>query len=271
MRRNPVIDAMTSAFEVDEIQPIGDYVLVEVLERNRSKIGLILPAKEKTECLYGRVLATGPGETHQITGQVFPLGVKPGDIVMSVQYMGEKVQAIGKKYKLIRDHGIWAKLTLTVRSEFDWDIDAIAPYRDHVLLRMDSEEHARKGGKLLMPSNPQFMYRAADVLKVGPGYRRVKADRVSPVEGIKPGDQVVCMRYAGCIVRLGKEDLRLASEEDCEAVVTDGLVDVMAGQDRLAKPVDDYEVIPESHLDELNRKTVLDSGGKMDAKGNVIA
>jgi chaperonin GroES len=259
MPRSLISDVAYKLPDPKEIAPLADYILVEVLDRGYSKTGLIIPGNEKSECLYGRVVRLGQGEYNPESGRIYPIALKEGDIIMSVQYMGEKVQAVGKKYKLIRDHGIWARLILSMKSETDWEIAELFPYRDHILVKMDSEEKTLKG-HLFMPSNPQAMYRVAEVVSIGPGARKQKADKPTPVS-VKPGDKAICMRYAGCIVRVKGVEYRLVSEEDIEAVIEGGVVDVIAGQDKLAKPVDDYEVIPESHLDELNQKTLVDSGG----------
>lgn len=253
-----VISDLAYKLEVDEIQPCADHILIEVLERNRSAAGLILPQKEKTECLYGRVIRTGLGEMNPVTGEVYPMGVKPGDVIMSVQYMGEKIQAVGKKYKLLREHGIWATLKLKVKSELDWEIEELTPYRDHLTLKMDSEEKSLKG-RIFLPDNPQVMYRLADVVQVGPGVRNLKSGIVSPID-MKKGDRVICLRYAGCIVRVKGLEYRLASEQDIEAIVEGDGVDVLAGQDSLPKPSDDYNVIPEAELDGLNTKLLRDAG-----------
>lgn len=256
-----VISDLSLELPIESMKPIGDHVLIEVIERRISGTGIILPKAESTECLYGRVIAVGEGETNPANGRVFPIGVKPGDIIMSVQYMGEKLESIGKKYRLLREHGIWAVLKLKFKSETDWIIEEIEPYRDHLLLKMAAEEKSFNGD-IYLPSNPQAMFRLADVVQVGPGKRMPKADVVTPIDGVKAGDKVICLRYAGCIVRMKAVEYRLATEDDLQGIVEGHDVDVLA-TGALPKPVDDYEVIPESHLDELNAKTLRDSGGKL--------
>jgi co-chaperonin GroES (HSP10) len=258
-----VISDTSIEIPIDELRPIADHVLIEVIERRVSASGLILPKAETTECLYGKVLAVGEGETNPATGTVHPIGVKPGDYIMSVQYMGEKVEAIGKKYRLLREHGIWAKVDLKFKAEWDWSIERLEPYRDHVLLKMAAEEKSLKG-HIFLPANPQAQYRVAEIVSVGPGRRMPKAEKVTPIQGVEKGDKVICLRYAGCVVRMGNVEYRLANEEDLEAVMPpDGEVDVLMRADAMPKPVDDYDVIPDSHLEELNKKTVIDSGGKL--------
>jgi co-chaperonin GroES (HSP10) len=257
-----VISDLSEEIPVESMRPIGDMVLIEVVERRISGSGIILPTPEKTECLYGKVLAVGEGETNPANGRVHPIGVKPGDYIMSVQYMGEKVEALGKKLRLLREHGIWAKVELKFKSDTDWAIEKLTPYRDHVLLKLADEEKSLHGD-IFLPSNPQTMFRVAEVVDIGPGKRMPKADIITPVQGVVKGDKVICMRYAGCVVRMKGVEYRLASEDDLEGVLpNDAEVDVLMRESAMPKPVDGYDVIPESHLDELNKKTLMDSGGK---------
>lgn len=261
MSRNEIVD-LSGKLDVSKIKPYGDYILLEILERNRSAGGLIIPGKEKTECLYGRVIAIGPGEYSPRTGEVYPIGVKPGDIVMSVQYMGEKIQAIGKQYRLIREHGIWAKLSIETRGEHDWEIIDLEPYRDRILLKMDAEEKSLKG-HVYLPSNPQAMFRLATLVKSGPGSRNKKTGVVSPVNMIS-GERLIVMRYAGCVVRINGVEHRVASSDDVEGVITkDTVVDVIADPNKHPQPVDNYDVIPDEQFTEWNKKTIMDSGGKL--------
>jgi len=255
-----IVTDLVGKLDVSKIKPLRDYILFEVMDRNRSAGGLIIPGKEKTECLYGRVIATGPGEESPRTGEVFPMDIKPGDIIVSVQYMGEKIQTIGKKYRLLREHGVWAKIKIDYRKEGDWDITDIEPYRNHILVRMDSDEKNLKGN-VYLPANPQVMFRMATLVKSGPGLRDPKTGVVSSM-GVNAGDRVVILRFAGCIIRVKGIEHRLASGEDVEGVMDAGsVVDVFADPTAHPKPVDDYEVVPESHLDDLTEKILKDSGG----------
>jgi co-chaperonin GroES (HSP10) len=254
-----VVTDLAGTLDVSKIRPCRDYILFEVMERNRSGAGLILPGKEKTECLFGKVLAVGPGEESPRTGQVFPMDIKPGDYIVSVQYMGEIIQTIGKKYRLLREHGVWAKIKIDYRKEGDWEITDIEPYRQHILVKMDSDEKSLKGG-VYLPANPQVMFRMATLVKSGPGPRDKKTGVVSSM-GMNAGDRLIVMRFAGCIIRMNGVEHRLASCDDVEGVMEAGsVVDVFADPTTHPKPVDDYEVIPDSHLDELNAKILKDNG-----------
>lgn len=257
MPRSETLD-LTGHIDVSKLRPLNDYILLEIMERNRSAGGLILPDKEKTECLFGKVLAVGPGECSPRTGEVFPMDIKPGDILMSVQYMGEKVTTLGKKYRLLREHGVWGKLKIDYKGEGNWDITEIQPYRDHLLLKMDDEEMNLKKN-LFLPSNPQVMFRMATLITAGPGPRDQKTGVVSAMR-LSTGDRVITLRYAGCIVKIKGVEHRMASFADIEGVMQDGIVDVLADPMTHPKPGDDYSVVPESHLDDLTAKILRDNG-----------
>lgn len=253
-----VIEDLSGKLDVSKIRPYGDHILLEVLERNRSAAGLLIPGKEKTECLYGRVLATGPGEVSPRTGEVFPMDIKPGDIIMSVQYMGEKVQTIDKKYRLLREHGVWAKLDVDFRGEGDFEITKIHPYRDHIVVKMDGEEKSLKG-LVYLPSNPQAMFRMATMVSGGPGPRDKNTGVTSEMH-LTVGDRLIVLRYAGCIVRVSGKEFRVASFEDVQGIMdSKSVVDVIADPTTHPKPVDDYSVMSDAELGELNMKTLKDS------------
>lgn len=253
-----VIQDFSGKLDISKVKPYGDHILLEVLERNRSANGLILPDKEKTECLYGRVLATGPGETSPRTGETFPMDIQVGDIIMSVQYMGEKVVALGKKYRLLREHGVWAKLKVKFKTDEDWEIEEIYPYRDHLTVKMDAEEKSIKG-HIFLPSNPQAMFRMATMVAAGPGTRDKNTGVVTGM-GLATGDRLIVLRYAGCIVRVNGKEQRVASWDDIQGVMDpNSVVDVIADPNTHPTPVDNYDVVSDAEIGELNYKTLRDS------------
>lgn len=253
-----IIEDFSGKLDVSKIQPYGDYILLEVLERNRSVAGLILPDKEKTECLYGRVLAVGPGEFSPRTGEVFPMDIKVGDILMSVQYMGEKVTALGKKFRLLREHGVWAKLKVNFKSDEDWEIEEITPYRDHLVVKMDGEEKSISG-KVFLPSNPQAMFRMASLVSSGPGPRDKNTGVVSGM-GLTEGDRLIVLRYAGCVVRIKGKEHRVASFDDIQGIMDPvSVVDCIADPNTHPQAADNYDVMSDGEIGELNYKTLRDS------------
>jgi len=197
------------------IKPSADHVLVETLEKERTKGGIFLPSGEQTECFFGKVLKVGEGTTNTVTGEVYPLDVKPGEFVLSMKYMGQELEVEGKAYKLIREHGIWARLALDPDAP-DLDIREITPRADCVVLEVAEEYKLRSG--LYLPGDPKTQCATAKVLKVGPGYRNLKSGAILK-PALRGGEQVIVRRYAGAILKVRGEDLRIVQERDILSIL----------------------------------------------------
>ncbi len=91
-----------------KIKPLGDKVLVEVLEaEGKTKGGIILPDTAKEEKSEGKIIAVGSGKLLE-SGKVQPLEVKKGDRVIFGKYSGDEVLIDGKKHKIIQEKDILA-------------------------------------------------------------------------------------------------------------------------------------------------------------------
>ncbi len=96
------------------IKPLGDRVLVEPLsdeEREKTtKLGIVIPdtvEKEKSE--RGRVIAVGPGKMTD-EGNLIPLSVKKGQIVIFSKYGPDEIKVGNKEYYIIKEENILAVL-----------------------------------------------------------------------------------------------------------------------------------------------------------------
>lgn len=79
-----------------KIQPLGDRVLVQVLETEEiTKGGIIIPDSAKEKKSEGKILALGNGE------EIKKLGIKVGDVVLFSKYEGEDVKVDGKDCKIL--------------------------------------------------------------------------------------------------------------------------------------------------------------------------
>lgn len=259
MSRTEIEDRNTR-FEIDEIRPISDHILVEVIERGISEGGFWLPKGEKTECCYGRALKVGPGAVASSTGELMPVDIAPGDLVVSMQYAGERIVKGGKKYRLVRENGIWAKLKMDLESRSK-TITEITPYSDHIVVRFDKEEKTL-AGHLFLPSNPQTMFRTATIVSVGPGIRSPKTGALIR-NSVSPGERVICMRYSGAQIWCGKEELRLQQDVDLLAVIGAGdKVDVIASQ-----PEDIWKAPPHEAADMRNENYLAEHTERMNHGG----
>lgn len=212
----------TGKIKPGDFRPVGDMLLVEMLETKRTKAGLLLVGKaESAECAFARVVATGPGSVASEDGTPIPCCAKAGDGVLLMDYAGERIQLADGKYRFVRDHGIWARL------EYDKHGAATAchPVQDKVILRFDKEEKSL-GGRIHLPSNPQTRFARAVVVSVGPGMQNGKTGAKMPMS-VEAGQRVIASRYAGAIIKVNGEPLRIMQNMDLEAVF-DGDLDVVA-------------------------------------------
>lgn len=91
-----------------KIKPLGDKVLVEILEaEEKTKGGIILPDTAKEEKSEGKIVAIGSGKLLE-SGKVQPLEVKKGDRIIFGKYSGDEVLIDGKKHKILQEKDILA-------------------------------------------------------------------------------------------------------------------------------------------------------------------
>ncbi len=94
----------------EKIIPLGDNVVVQLLEQQKTKSGLFIPDKAKTnqrDAIIGKVIAAGPGRLSEY-GTLVPAGVKEGDYVLLARGAGTEVELAaesrgeGKKMRILR-------------------------------------------------------------------------------------------------------------------------------------------------------------------------
>ncbi len=89
------------------IRPLGDRVLIEVLEEEVQKQGsLYIPDTAKEKPQQGKVVAVGKGKVENGT-RIEP-EVKEGDIVLYGKYAGTEVKSDGNEYLVVRESDILA-------------------------------------------------------------------------------------------------------------------------------------------------------------------
>jgi chaperonin GroES len=92
-----------------DLKPLGDRVIVEVLEEEETtSSGIVLPDTAKEKPQRGRVLAVGPGRYED--GKLVPLDVQDGDEVIFSKYGGTEVKVAGEEYLILRESDILAKV-----------------------------------------------------------------------------------------------------------------------------------------------------------------
>jgi chaperonin GroES len=89
------------------IKPLGDRVLIEILEEELHKQGgLYIPDTAKEKPQEGKVKAVGNGRYED--GKLVPLDVKVGDKVLYGKYSGTEIKHDGKEYLIVRESDILA-------------------------------------------------------------------------------------------------------------------------------------------------------------------
>ena len=92
------------------IQPLGDRILVRLLEEEgKSSGGIILPDSAKEKPQEAKVLAVGKGRLLE-DGTVRPLEVKVGDTVLFAKYSGSEVVHQDKEFMILKEDDVLAVL-----------------------------------------------------------------------------------------------------------------------------------------------------------------
>lgn len=91
------------------IKPIGDRVLVELIEEEIGKVGsLYVPDTAKEKPQRGKIVAVGEG---RLDGKdLIPMRVKVGDKVLFGKYAGMELKYEDKEYLILNEHDILAVL-----------------------------------------------------------------------------------------------------------------------------------------------------------------
>ena len=89
------------------IKPIGDRILVELLEEDIAKVGsLYVPDTAKEKPQRGKVVAAGEG---RLDGKdLVPMRVKVGDKVLFGKYAGAELKYEDKEYLILNEHDVLA-------------------------------------------------------------------------------------------------------------------------------------------------------------------
>lgn len=89
-----------------KIRPLHDRVILKrVEEETISRGGIIIPDSAKEKPVRGKVIAAGPGRRLD-DGEVRPLTVREGDIVLFSKYGGTDVRIDGEDHLILREDDI---------------------------------------------------------------------------------------------------------------------------------------------------------------------
>jgi len=89
------------------LKPIGDRVVIELIEQEQEKVGSIyVPDTAKEKPQEGKVIAVGAGRRDG--KDLIPMTVKVGNIVLFNKYGGTEVKHGGKDYLILSESDIVA-------------------------------------------------------------------------------------------------------------------------------------------------------------------
>jgi|SRR6478672_652996 chaperonin GroES len=96
-----------------DLQPLGDRLIVEVLEEEETTFsGIVLPDTAKEKPQRGKVLAVGPGSRND-KGELIPLEVSTGDEIIFSKYGGTEVKVGTDDLLILRESDVLAKVATT--------------------------------------------------------------------------------------------------------------------------------------------------------------
>lgn len=88
------------------IRPLHDRVIIKRMEEERRTAGgIVIPDSATEKPVRGKVIAVGNGKIME-NGNVRPLEVKPGDVVMFGKYSGTEVKMDGEELLVMREEDI---------------------------------------------------------------------------------------------------------------------------------------------------------------------
>jgi len=91
-------------------QPLGDRLILEVLEEDEATVGgIVLPDAAKEKPQRGRVLAVGPGARDE-HGRRIEMDVAEGDEVLFAKYGGTEIKRGTEDVLILRESDVLAKV-----------------------------------------------------------------------------------------------------------------------------------------------------------------
>jgi chaperonin GroES len=90
-----------------KIRPLQDRILVERIEEEVKKGGIIIPDSAKEKPQQGKVIAAGPGKVDE-KGNRIAMEVKKGDIILFGKYSGNEIRIGEDEHLIMREDDVLA-------------------------------------------------------------------------------------------------------------------------------------------------------------------
>jgi chaperonin GroES len=94
------------------LQPLEDRIVVRPGDAEETTVsGLVIPDTAKEKPQQGEVIAVGPGRRSEQTGELIPVDVAVGDVVLYSKYGGTEVTVDGDDLLVLSSRDVLAKVT----------------------------------------------------------------------------------------------------------------------------------------------------------------
>ena len=91
------------------LKPLDDRIVVRPSEGEQTTIsGIVIPDTAKEKPQQGEVLAVGPGRRSEISGELIPMNVAAGDIVVYSKYGGTEIAVEGEDVLILTSRDVLA-------------------------------------------------------------------------------------------------------------------------------------------------------------------
>ena len=95
-----------------KLQPLEDRIVVRTGEPEETTVsGLVIPDTAKEKPQQGEVLAVGPGRRSEHSGDLVPMDVAVGDIVVYSKYGGTEIAVDGEDLLILTSRDVLAKIS----------------------------------------------------------------------------------------------------------------------------------------------------------------
>jgi chaperonin GroES len=93
------------------LQPLEDRIVVRPGDAEETTVsGLVIPDTAKEKPQQGEVIAVGPGRRSEQTGELIPVDVSVGDVVLYSKYGGTEVTVDGDDFLVLSSRDVLAKV-----------------------------------------------------------------------------------------------------------------------------------------------------------------
>src|SRR5438552_15728540 len=92
------------------LKPLEDRIVVRTQEAEETTVsGLVIPDTAKEKPQQGEVLAAGPGRRSEHNGELIPVDVAVGDVVLYSKYGGTEITVDGEELLVLSSRDVPAK------------------------------------------------------------------------------------------------------------------------------------------------------------------